>query len=224
LVTAMYSMMASSSARVLRCTPPRICFSVSVASQRSTRLIHDAPVGVKCRGKRGRLLSQRGKRRLVRGRVIEDQMDVEGSRDRVIDGVEKLAELHGTMAAMTTANDRARLDVQGREERRRAMAHGVVSAAFHLARAHGQQRRRAIQGLDLRLLLGPHHQGAVRRIQVEADHIAHLLHAERVLRALEGFRPMWLQAEGAPDGLTVLWLNPPRTYSSGWRRATSPPA
>jgi hypothetical protein len=49
LVTAMYSVIAASSARVLRWTPRRICFSVSVANQRSTRLIHEAPVGVKCR-------------------------------------------------------------------------------------------------------------------------------------------------------------------------------
>ena len=49
MVTAMYSVMAVSSARVLRWTPRRICFSVSVANQRSPRLIHEAPVGVKCR-------------------------------------------------------------------------------------------------------------------------------------------------------------------------------
>jgi hypothetical protein len=33
---------------VLECTRRRICFSVSVAKQDSTRLIHDVPVGVKC--------------------------------------------------------------------------------------------------------------------------------------------------------------------------------
>src|SRR2546427_8068475 len=138
-------------------------------------------------------------RRLVGGVVVEDEMDVEVPRDRVIDGAEKLAELYGAMAAMTPADDRARLDVQCREERCRAMARVVVSAAFHLARAHWQQRLRAIQGLDLRLLIGTQHEGAVRRIQVEADNIAHLLHEEWVLRVLEGFGPMRLQAEGAPD-------------------------
>jgi hypothetical protein len=34
-------------------------FSVSAANQRSTRLIHEAPVGVKCRWKRGWRASQR---------------------------------------------------------------------------------------------------------------------------------------------------------------------
>ncbi len=39
--------------------PRLICFSVSRANQRSTRLSHDGPVGVKCRCKRGRLASHR---------------------------------------------------------------------------------------------------------------------------------------------------------------------
>src|SRR5215467_10539795 len=83
---------------------------------------------------------------LVRGVVVEDEMDVEVQWHRVIDGVEKLAELHGAMAAMTPADHRAGLDVQCREERRRAMAHVVMGAAFGLARAHRQQWLRAALG------------------------------------------------------------------------------
>src|SRR5262245_24833242 len=147
---------------------------------------------------------------LVRGVVVEDEMDVEVQWHRVIDGVEKLAELHGAMAAMTPADHRAGLDVQCREERRRAMAQVVMGAAFGLARAHRQQWLRAIQRLDLRLLIGTQHEGAVRRIQVEPDDIAHLLHKERVLRKLEGFRPMRLQAEGAPDATDRALAQPQR--------------
>src|SRR5437870_13204365 len=55
----MYRRMAASSSRVLRCTPRRSCFSVSAANQRSTRLIHEELVGVKCRWKRGWRSSQR---------------------------------------------------------------------------------------------------------------------------------------------------------------------
>jgi hypothetical protein len=49
---------ASSSSLVERWTPRRSCFSVSAANQRSTRLSHEAEVGVKWRWKRGRLASQ----------------------------------------------------------------------------------------------------------------------------------------------------------------------
>ena len=42
-------MVACSNSAVLRWVPRRICFSVSRANQRSTRLSHDALVGVKCR-------------------------------------------------------------------------------------------------------------------------------------------------------------------------------
>ena len=111
---------------------------------------------------------------------------------RRIDGVEELAKLHGPVAAMTAADDRAGLDVQGREERRRAMAHIVVGAPFDLAGPHGQQRLCAIQRLNLRLFIGAQDQRAVGGIQVEAHDISHLLHEHRVLRELEGLRPMWL--------------------------------
>src|SRR5215831_21214345 len=70
---------------------------------------------------------------------------------------------------------------------------------FHLARPHWQQRLGAIQGLNLRLLIGAEHECALRRIQIQAHDVPHLFHEERVLRELEGLGPMRLQAEGAPD-------------------------
>lgn len=45
--------MAASSSHMLRCALRRICLSVNVANQRSTRLIQEALVGVKCTRKRG---------------------------------------------------------------------------------------------------------------------------------------------------------------------------
>src|SRR5207344_3635861 len=51
------SMAASSSATLLK-TPRRICWRVISANSRSTRLIQDDDVGVKCSLKRGCLASQ----------------------------------------------------------------------------------------------------------------------------------------------------------------------
>jgi hypothetical protein len=58
VVISRHGSMAVSSSRVLRCTPRPSCLSVSVANQRSTRLTHEAPVGVKCTCYRGWRTSQ----------------------------------------------------------------------------------------------------------------------------------------------------------------------
>ena len=58
LWTVKYSSIACSSSWVLRCVPRRICRSVIAANHRSTWLIQDALVGVKCRWKRGWPASQ----------------------------------------------------------------------------------------------------------------------------------------------------------------------
>src|SRR5262249_27416893 len=66
------------------------------------------------------------------------------------------------------------------------------------------------QRLDLRLLIGTQHEGAVRRIQVEPDDIAHLLHKERVLRSLKASVRCGCKPKARQMRLTVLWLNPQR--------------
>ena len=63
-----------------RSTPRRICFSLNAANQRSTRLIHDLPVGVKLEA---RMLRQPAvnQRRLVRAGVVDDEVDVQRRGD-----------------------------------------------------------------------------------------------------------------------------------------------
>ena len=81
------------------------------------------------------------------------------------------------------------------------MALVVVGAPLDLARAHRQQRLRAVQRLDLRLLVHAQHQRALGRAHVEADDVAHLLDEQRVVRQLEGLAAVRLQPEGAPDAV-----------------------
>jgi riboflavin biosynthesis pyrimidine reductase len=83
-------------------------------------------------------------RRLVRRVVVEDQVNVELRRDGLVDRVEELTKLHRTVAAMTASDDGARLDIQGREERRRAMANVVVGAPFDLAGTHHRLKTTAL--------------------------------------------------------------------------------
>jgi hypothetical protein len=98
----------------------------------------------------------------------------------------------------------ARLDVQGGKEPRDAMVHVVVGLAFHLARAHRQQWLGAIQSLNVRFLVGAQHQGALRRIQVEATH------KSGSFESLKAAVRCGCRLKARQMRLTVLWLNPQR--------------
>ena len=129
------------------------------------------------------------------------------------------------MAAMTLADDLAGLHVERRKQRRGAVAAVVVRAALDLPGPHRQQRLRAIQRLDLRLLVDTQHQRPVRRVQVQADDVAHLLDEQRILGELERLAAVRLQREGAPDAADVVGSarsSPPsRACSSASRPAAS---
>ena len=84
-------------------------------------------------------------------------------------------------APVALAKDLAGLHVERGKERRRAVAAVVMRPPLHLARPHRQQRLGAVQRLDLRLLVDAEHQRLVRRGQVQADDVAHLVDEQRVL-------------------------------------------
>ena len=56
----------------------------------------------------------------------------------------------------------------------------VMGAPFGLPGSHWQQRLGTIQRLDLRFLIDAEHQRVVRRVEIEADDVAHLVHKQRV--------------------------------------------
>ena len=62
--------------------------------------------------------------------------------------------------------------------------------------------------MDLGLLVDAEHQGALGRVEVEADDVAHFLDEERVGRELEGVDQMGFEPEGPPDPATADWLIP----------------
>lgn len=68
---------------------------------------------------------------------------------------------------LAARGDRARGGVQRGEQRGRAVADVVRGAALDQVRPHGLDRRGAVQGLDLGLLLDAEHDGVLRRVQVE---------------------------------------------------------
>jgi hypothetical protein len=82
---------------------------------------------------------------------------VEISGHIALDFVKKLAELLGAVPWHAFADDRSRFNVERCEQRRRAVAFVVVGAPLDLTRLHGQQRLRAVQGLNLALFIDAKH-------------------------------------------------------------------
>ena len=105
------------------------------------------------------------------------------------------------MALEALADDLSNLHVERGEQRERAVPLVVMGAALRLAGPHGQERLGAVQRLDLALLVDAQHHGAIGRIEIEPDDVAHLLHEQRVGRKLEGLDPVRLQPEGLPDAM-----------------------
>src|ERR1035437_1413690 len=91
--------------------------------------------------------------RLVRSVVVQDEVYVQRVGHVLLDGVEEVAELGGTMSLLVLADDLAGLGIQRGKQAGRALSSVVVGAACDLARSHGQQRCRAVERLYLTLFV-----------------------------------------------------------------------
>ena len=94
----------------------------------------------------------------------------------------------------------------------------VVGPPFSLARAQGEQRRRAIQGLDLRLFVDAEDRSVLRRIEIQPHDVADLVDEQRIRRQLEALRAMRLQSERLPDA-----MHTHRTDARGLRQRARAP-
>src|ERR1019366_243343 len=126
-------------------------------------------------------------------------MHVEFRRHVLFDGIEKSAELARAMTTMQLSQHAAAGHVESSEQNGGAVALVIVAAAFDLSGAHGQQRRGALQCLNLALLVHAQHQGTVGRMEVEADDVANFVDKQRVAAQLESVAAMGLQRKSAPD-------------------------
>lgn len=142
------------------------------------------------------VLDQRG---LVRAVVVHDQMHVEHCRRVGIDSAQELQQLAAAVAPMRLADDLSGRNVERREQRRRAVAFIVVGAPLGDARRQRQDGLRAVQRLDLALLIATQHHRHQRWIKIERHDVAHLLHEHRVGGRLEGFLAVRLQPERLPN-------------------------
>lgn len=132
--------------------------------------------------------------RFVRAIVVHHQMHIQVRRHTGFDGVQKAHEFATPMAPVYLASR----DVQRREQRGRAVTHVIVRASLRHAGCQRQYGLRAIERLNLALLVHAQHHGLKRRIQVKPDDISHLVDEHRITGEFERFLPMRLQTKGTP--------------------------
>ena len=133
---------------------------------------------------------------LVRGVVVDDQMDVQLGWHAVIDMTEKGQEFLMPMARLALRDHFSRGDVERGKQSGRAMALIVMRDTLDIAQAHGQHGLRTVQCLNLRLLVDREYQRARRGIQIQAHDVTYFLDKKRISGELEVLLPMW------PEGLT----------------------
>jgi hypothetical protein len=97
---------------------------------------------------------------------------------------------------------------QGGEQRSGTVAFVIMSPAFRLSGAHGQNWLRAIQSLNLRLLINTQYQGFIWRIQVKPNNISYLVDERRVFGKFEAFTAVRGQAKARQTRWILLRLSP----------------
>jgi hypothetical protein len=138
---------------------------------------------------------------LVRGIVVQDDVDDLANRHLGLDGVEEADELLMPVPLHTAADDLALEHVERGEQCRRAVALVVVRHGPTPAGLQGKARLGPVECLDLALLVDREHDRVRRRVDVEADDVAQLGGKVRVIRELELAHAVRLQATRAPDAL-----------------------
>ena len=129
---------------------------------------------------------------LVGGVIVHDQMDIEIVRHIGIDLTKKRQKFLGAVSLEASSDHLAGGNIEGGEERRRAMPLIVVSAPFSLTWPHRQERLCPIERLDLALFIDAQHQSALGRVEIKPDNVPHLLDEKRVSGKLERLAAMRL--------------------------------
>ena len=157
------------------------------AKKRSTWLSHEAEVGVKCRWKRGCFVEPSLHLRVLVGRVVvHDQVQVEALVGVAMDDAQEAQKLLMAVPLHAGAQHRAGRHIESGKQGRGAMPFIVMGHRAGAALLERQARLGAVERLDLRLFIDRQHQGFVRRIKIEADHVLDLLDEVLVGGELEG--------------------------------------
>ena len=139
------------------------------------------------------------RRGLVGRGVVEHDVHVEVCRHRFVDQVEEAPELLGAMPRRHLRDHLAGGDIERGVEVGGAVTDVVVGLPRRHPRHQRQHGRRAVERLDLRLLIDAQHDRGLGRIQVQPDDVAHLVDELRIRGELERLDLMRLERERPPD-------------------------
>ena len=140
---------------------------------------------------------------LVGSIVVEDHVNDLAGRDLALDRIQEADELLVAVARHAASDHPAVEDVEGGEQRGRAVALVVVRPGARFAGLQRQAGLGAIERLDLALLVEREDQTVGGRIDVQPDDVAQLLGERRVVRALEGAQAVRLEVVLGPDPLLM---------------------
>ena len=128
--------------------------------------------------------------------VVADQVDVEPVGHLGVDLGQELLELDRPLPPVQAGAHGAVGDVHRGEQRGGPVADVAVSASL----GHpGQRRLGASERLHLGLLIDAEHDRGLGRVQVQADHVVHLLDEQRVAGEFEAVDHVRLGPEVLPD-------------------------
>ena len=150
------------------------------------------------------------RRALVGGVVVQDPMDGQVWGDRGVQMLEKLVELLRPMAPVQGPHNLPCIVMESSEQARRPMPGVIVAPPVGGPGEEQHDGRHPVQGLDRRLLIDAEDHRALGAIQIEPDHVANLVHQERVRRELEGLRSVRWEPESPPDPTHGGWGQPQR--------------
>lgn len=98
--------------------------------------------------------------------VVEDDVDGQRSRVRPIDLLQEADELFGSMPLFELGQDLPSSEVEGRVQADRTVPLVVMRASLELPGLQWKHRLRAVECLDLGLLVHRQHESSIRRLHV----------------------------------------------------------
>ena len=138
---------------------------------------------------------------LVCSVVVENQVDGQAGFSRGVDSLEEAEESLVAMPRLAVPNHLAGSNVQRGKQGCRAVPLAVVRLALRQARPEWQNRLRAIQRLNLALLIHAEYDRIVWRVQVETHNVPYFGDELWVRAELERLHAMGLEVMLLPDAL-----------------------
>ncbi len=139
------------------------------------------------------------RRCLVRGEIVEHDMNVQLSRNGSFNLSKELLELYRSMSRVALSEDFTCCSIERSKQVSRSMPNVVVGLSLGLAQAHRQDGLGTLKRLNLRFLVDTKYDRVVRWVHIQANNVAHLFDEQWVLRETKRFGTVRLKSERSPN-------------------------